>query len=264
MNTEQQDYIDFINQSPDNEIFIKETGWEEINLPGHSHAKYQVIHTLSGTLHIQAGTASYFVPEHHIAWIPKDMMHELSSNNRQISLQILYCALHRSPKDGFAVYNTNTIIGENLKFIARNGNVIRKAEQSELYDYAVSFLKLLPRMGQVYQIPLQALVVPDDARLRFVLRYINEHLQEELSMESIAAQFGFSVRNLSRLFQKSDIRFTSYLNYQRITRAIELFADRDKTMQQIAYEVGFNTPNNFNRVFKQMLGTSPGAFYKRT
>lgn len=266
MNTEQQEYIDFINQSPDNEIFIKETGREGISLAGHSHDKHQIVYTFSGTLHIQIGTASYFVPERHIAWIPGNIEHKLSSNNRQISLQIFYCALSLPERDTgqpFAIYNANTIILENLKFISSSGSVIRKSQQADLYDYAISFFRLLPEMSQGYKIPLQALVIPDDARLLSVLRYINEHLHEELSMERLAGQFGFSVRNLSRLFLNSGIRFSNYLNYQRVTRAIELFVDGDKTMQQIAYEAGFNTPNNFNRVFKQTLGVSPGTFCKK-
>lgn len=266
MNSEQRAYIDFVNQSPDNEIFIKETGREGINLPGHSHAKHQVIYTSCGTLRIQIGNTGYFVPERHIAWIPEYMEHELSSNNHRISLQIFYCALNLPKNDGrqsFAIYNTNAFIGENLKFISNSGNIIRKLGQPDLYDYTINFFKLLPGMGQVYKIPLQALVMPDDVRLRSVLKYINEHLHEELSMEYIAGQFGFSVRNLSRLFFSSGIRFSNYLNYQRVTRAIELFADGEKTIQQIAYETGFSTPNNFNRVFKQMLGVSPGVFCKK-
>ncbi|MDE7190471.1 MAG: AraC family transcriptional regulator, partial [Muribaculaceae bacterium] len=137
------------------------------------------------------------------------------------------------------------------------------AEQPKLYDYCISFLNLFPATGERYKTPLRALVIPDDIRLQAILKYINEHLDEELGMERVASQFGFSVRNLSRLFRKSGIRFTDYVNYQRITRAIEMFADRDKTMQEIAYETGFSTPGNFNRVFKQITGTKPSTFCKK-
>lgn len=266
MNAEQQKYIAEINHSPENEIHIKKTGQEGISLPQHSHAKFQIIYTLSGTLHIQIGATSYFVPEQHIAWIPENMEHELSSNNRHISLQIFYCALNLPPKDirqQFSIHNTNGIILENLKFISSGESMIRKEEQTDLYNYAISFFKLLPAMNQSYKIPLQALVIPEDTRLQPVLKFIIDHAGEDLSIEYVARQFGFSVRNLSRLLLKSDIRFSSYLNYQRITRAIELFSDRNKTMQQIAYEVGFNTPNNFNRVFKQITGVNPSAFCKK-
>lgn len=102
----------------------------------------------------------------------------------------------------------------------------------------------------------------NDARLHPILAYLQEHLQENLKMPQLAEHFGFSVRNLSRLFNESGIRFSYYVNNLRIMRAIELFADGGKTMQQIAYEVGFTTPNNFNRVFRQITGMSPNAFMK--
>jgi len=267
MKTEQQEYIASIDQASDKEIFIKKTGWEEISLPEHSHNRHQIIYTLSGTLHIHTGTTNYFVPEQHIAWIPEGMEHELSSNNCQISLIIFYCALNLSKKgivgQKFSIYNTNAVILENLRFVSSEEGPIKKTEHPDLYNFAISFFKLLPFMNRGSEIPLQTLVIPDDIRLRPMLHYIIEHAQEDLTIEHVARQFGFSVRNLSRLLQGSGIRFTNYLNYQRITRAIELFADGDKTMQQIAYEVGFSTPNNFNRVFKQMMGVNPSVFCKK-
>lgn len=266
MNPEQQTYITLISQSADDVLYIKKTGREGINLPKHSHHRHQIIYTLSGTLHIQIGTTNYFVPEQHLAWIPENIGHELSSNNRQISLFIFYGTLDIPKEDArqqFSIYNTNTMVLENLKFISSGTDLIKKAEQPDLYNYAINFFKLLPAISQSYKIPLKGLVIPDDIRLRPVLLYIIEHLEESLTIEYVAHKFGFSVRNLSRLLLASGISFSNYLNYQRITRAIELFADGNKTMQQIAYEVGFNTPNNFNRVFKQMIGVSPGAFCRK-
>jgi AraC-like DNA-binding protein len=109
---------------------------------------------------------------------------------------------------------------------------------------------------------LKMLAIPNDARLHPILAYLQEHLHENLKMPQLAAHFGFSVRNLSRLFNESGIRFSYYVNNLRIMRAIELFADGGRTMQQIAYEVGFATPNHFNRVFRQITGVSPNAFVK--
>ena len=45
-------------------------------------------------------------------------------------------------------------------------------------------------------------------------------------------------------------------------RAIELFADGGRTLQQVAYEVEYSTPNHFNRVFKQVTGVSPSTFFR--
>lgn len=69
---------------------------------------------------------------------------------------------------------------------------------------------------------LKMLAIPNDARLHPILAYLQEHLHENLKMPQLAAHFGFSVRNLSRLFNESGIRFSYYVNNLRIMRAIEL------------------------------------------
>lgn len=108
---------------------------------------------------------------------------------------------------------------------------------------------------------LKILVVPNDMRLHPILDYMMEHLGDGLRIDRVAAEFGFSVRNLSRLLHASGIRFADYMNHQRVVRAIELFSDGGKTLQQVAYEAGFSTPNHFNRVFRQVTGMSPGVFF---
>lgn len=260
MNQEQQAYISSLDRSASGEIHIKHTGREGINLPPHRHDKHQLVYTLSGTLHIQAGNMSYFVPEKHLAHIPAGVEHELSSNNRQIALVIFYYDAAAGEGARLSIYNVDAFLVENLKFIAAAGDLISLGSRPDLYHFASSFFRLLPVVGPRCEIPLQSLIVPGDSRLRPVLHYMAEHIGDDLSIEQVADHFGFSVRNLSRLFQNEHLRFSTYLNYRRITRAIELFAARDKTLQEIAYEVGFSSPGHFTRVFKQLLGVSPNAF----
>lgn len=264
MNIEQQNYISLINEFTEDRILIKKTGWEEINLPNHAHDKFQIIYTLSGTLHIQIGTTNHFIPEGYIAWIPSGTVHKLSSNNRQISLIIFYVSINSTDKETskhtFSIYRTNTIVVENLKFISSKGNNITQEIQPDLYHFTLSFFNLLPQMAPEIDFALQTLIIPNDSRLKPVLDYMARHIQEELRIEQIAERYNLSNRNLSRLFHASGIHFSSYVNHLRIVRAIELLTDGEKTMQEIAYEVGFNTPNNFNRVFKQITGKSPKMY----
>ena len=265
MYTEQQEYISLISRSTHDDILIKKTGWEAINFQEHAHEKFQIIYTLSGTLHVETGGVNYFVPEKHIAWIPEKASHKLSSNSRQVSLIIFYINLNITPDDGknrFSIYSTNGIIAENLKFIASKGKVITRGKQTDLYNFALSFFNLLPQMTLGADFLLKTLVIPNDSRLHPILNYITEHIHEDLNMEQIASQYNLSVRNLSRLFNTSGIHFSSYVNHLRITRAIELLTDGDNTVQEVAYKVGFNTPNNFNRVFKQVTGKSPKTYIK--
>lgn len=263
MSKEQLAYISALNRSAAGEIHIKRTGREGVNLPAHSHNKHQIVYMRSGTLHVLTGNVSYFVPEKHLAWIPAGMAHELSSNNRQIELVIFYCDavpnVGADPLCRFSIYNPDSFISENLKFLDTLGDVVT-LRQPDVYNYVFSFFRLLPAVARGCALPLQSMVLPANKRLLPVMKYVTEHICDNLTIGMVAAQFGLSARTLSRMFNNEHLRFNSYLNYQRITRAIELLAARDMTLQQIAYEVGFNTPGNFTRVFKHLTGVSPRAF----
>lgn len=267
MNDEQREYLAHIGASDREEILIKRTGWEAINLPTHAHEKFQIIYTLSGTLHIKIGSNTYFVPERHLAWIPSRTKHKISSNSRQVALICFYIDLpvegDQDPKALFYIWGIRPLIGENLKFIASHAPCIRCSTHPDLYRYASSFFNLMPQINPKETFLLRPLIIPNDPRLAPVLNYINRHLSDRLDMELLASRFHLSTRNLSRLFNTSKIRFSSLVNHWRILRAIELMSDRDKTIQEIAYEVGFNTPNSFNRVFKQITGTSPRMYLQR-
>ena len=267
MNDEQREYLAHIGASDREEILIKRTGWEAINLPTHAHEKFQTIYTLSGTLHIKIGSNTYFVPERHLAWIPSRTKHKISSDSRQVALICFYIDLpvegDQDPTALFYIWGIRPLIGENLKFIASHAPCIRCSTHPDLYRYASSFFNLMPQINPKETFLLRPLIIPNDPRLAPVLNYINRHLSDRLDMELLASRFHLSTRNLSRLFNTSKIRFSSLVNHWRILRAIELMSDRDKTIQEIAYEVGFNTPNNFNRVFKQITGTSPRMYLQR-
>lgn len=209
---QQDKYIDFVNRTLDKEIFIRKTGKKEINMVAHAHEKYQIVYTFMGTIHVQIEGTSYFVPEKHIAWIPSRMVHEISSNNRQVSLVIFYMALgevaDEDVKRQFAIYNTNTMIAGNLKFIASKGPMINGEQEASLFDFSLAFFRLLPLVVPKSEILLKTLVIPNDPRLLPILDYMKNHVCESLTIERVAHEYGLSVRSLSRLFNGSGICFS--------------------------------------------------------
>lgn len=263
MISSKMEYIDWVEQLPDDVIIIKRDHLEEINIPVHKHRRYQLIYTLSGTLHIHIDGLRYFLPEAHLAWIPPDKNHVLFSNNLHVSLVTIYFCMD-NPEDisilnQFNIYSTGTVILETLRFIYQRDNLISKSADRYWYDFVLSFLRVIPRIS-ANQMPLQTLVIPDNKRLMPILRYIFAHSTENLRISDVAKQFGISTRRLSSMFNESGILFNNFLNQLRIMRAIEMFSDSNKSIQEIAYEVGFSTPNNFNRVFKRITGVNPSTF----
>lgn len=261
MNAEQTEYISMINHTDADDILIKKTGWEEISLASHAHNKHQIIYTLSGTIHVVAGENNYFVPERRLVWIPANMEHELYSNSCQVSLVIFYLSLDKmyghAKKMNLSVYNTNALVAENLKFIIGQGSHVSKKDNSNLYWFILGFFNLLPQMSPETEFLFKTVVVPNDSRLYPVIKYIEQHISEDLRLDQLATCFGLSVRSLSRMFSESGLHFSSYLNHLRIMRAVELLTDGNESIQEIAYDTGFSSPSSFNRVFKQIVGTSP-------
>lgn len=266
MNKEQEHYIKNVDKATGDDIFIKNSGREGINLPPHSHNRTQIVLTMQGTLHVMVDNREYFVPEGHICWIPSGMTHSLSSNNRQIAIRIYYVSLHfpkKSPGNEFAVYNDNPWAIANFHYIDSHGSVI-SCQNKGLHEFCMAFFRLLPDVCQRYVLPLKGIAVGTDPILRKALAYIHSNLSDNLKQEDVANAVGTSSRSLSRLFQDAGISFTGYLNYQRIIRSLELMADKTMTMREIAYATGFSAPANFNRTFKQIMGVSPTEMKRGT
>ena len=54
-----------------------------------------------------------------------------------------------------------------------------------------------------------------------------------------------------------------YLHQQHMAKVKELLADTDKSIGEIAYELGFNYPHHLSRVFKKQEGVTPSEYRLR-
>ena len=55
----------------------------------------------------------------------------------------------------------------------------------------------------------------------------------------------------------------AYLNRYRVTQAKRLLKETDKTITEIALDVGFSDSGYFSRVFRKEVGMSPDAYRRR-
>jgi len=93
------------------------------------------------------------------------------------------------------------------------------------------------------------------------VRFINENYRENITLENVAYEAGFSTYYFGKLFKKTfGVTFTDYLTSLRISRAKELLKDPYLTVKGITYQVGFMDPNYFTRVFKKSEGLTPTEY----
>jgi len=101
-------------------------------------------------------------------------------------------------------------------------------------------------------------------RVSMARTYINEHLDQHITLPKVADAVNTSSFYFSRMFkQVTGHTFTEYLSIARIERAKTLMRDYNKNITQIAYDSGFQSLSQFNRVFRKVQNEAPGSYRKR-
>jgi AraC-like DNA-binding protein len=96
-----------------------------------------------------------------------------------------------------------------------------------------------------------------------LLRYIEEHLAEELGNDRLAKRLACSRASLTRLFRRHlRISPSVYVAERRISRASELLVQSDASLEEIAEACGFPNRYYFTRVYSRMVGVPPAAYRK--
>ena len=97
-----------------------------------------------------------------------------------------------------------------------------------------------------------------------VMRYIDSNYQDDINADIICKTFGFSQSHFSRLFkQNTGEVFSRYLAKVRLEHAIVLLSNTDKSIDEIAYECGFNSTSYFSYAFKKEFLVSPLKYRMR-
>ena len=106
---------------------------------------------------------------------------------------------------------------------------------------------------------------PDQRLLKRILKVINENLSNpELTGEIIAEKVGLSRVHLYRkLKELTNQTARNYIRNIRLAKAAELLTQRKMSIAEVAYEVGFSSPNNFATAFKEMYGMTPTAYNEK-
>lgn len=114
-----------------------------------------------------------------------------------------------------------------------------------------------------YQIKLSEATQPSRA-LERALSFIRNHFTEPISLDDIARVACTSKRNLSRLFQaKTGMTVLDSIQQMRIDRACSQLQAGDMTCMKVAFECGFGSVQQFNRVFHKLRQCTPLTWQKR-
>ncbi len=91
--------------------------------------------------------------------------------------------------------------------------------------------------------------------------YIEDHYNENLSLEKISQEFNYSPSYFSRMFKDAvGVNFHPYLNFVRVSHAAEQMSHGQVNLAQCGFENGFPNTKSFITHFKRLYGCTPSAF----
>src|SRR5438309_3698319 len=104
--------------------------------------------------------------------------------------------------------------------------------------------------------------VPHVDRVRRVCRYIEEHLEESLTLAVLGEQGGLSPAHLQRVFRRiMGITPRQYADACRLDRLKARLRDgRTETVTTALYEVGYGSSRGLYERASAQLGMTPGAY----
>ncbi|GAA3235245.1 GlxA family transcriptional regulator [Dactylosporangium siamense] len=125
----------------------------------------------------------------------------------------------------------------------------------------LSVMPLEREGGQAQFIVRDQPPTPQGAELEPLLRWMQDNLARELTLDRLAARAGMSVRTLNRRFRdQTGTTPLQWLHRARIRRAQHLLEATTDPVERIAAQVGFGSPTAFRDRFKRIIGTGPHAY----
>lgn len=150
---------------------------------------------------------------------------------------------------------------KNLEAIYENytkkGNGHTLFARSNLYNF---FGLLLANPSLYYEVPNHNYRLQRE-RMDKISKIIEDRGTETITLADIAKELNISTFRFCHIFKElTGYTFSQYLMRYRLLKAEELLAAGDQPIIEVAMACGFNSVNYFNRVFKEVIGSTPRAY----
>jgi AraC-type DNA-binding domain-containing proteins len=140
-----------------------------------------------------------------------------------------------------------------------NLGILTSADDHKTWQDAASYLEKLS--GVIFEAQQNEENERSLAAISKVQKYINEHLNEDLSLVRLGELVYFNPSYLSRLFKQiTGENLLKYINEVRLNKSKVLLMDRNLKIHEIAARLGFISAPYFTRFFKKHLNISPQEF----
>lgn len=161
--------------------------------------------------------------------------------------------------------------GLTVKDPVRNriAQLIKQLFKTSEMDRLIVFLKILNILSHTRLDPLASSAVhhgfdeADGKKLVDVYRFTMNEFHRKIHLDEVASIANMTTNSFCRYFKKRTRKsYVDFLTEIRIAQACKLLQQKDLSISQVCFEVGFNNLSNFNRKFRELCTLTPTEFKK--
>ena len=241
---------------------------ENLNLQ-HCHQLYEILYVVNGKGTYFVEGVEYPVRPRTIILIPPLFYHRITLENdtpyeRFVinfspadlvgEAAFILSSFTKNENSGAYYYNRDAVSGAVISIFDRFDNArALPDDEAKLYKkLLLSELVLLISLSD----RCKTSVLEGDLGAR-VIRYLNEHIHRNISLDRLSKKFFVSKYYLCRAFKKyNGISIHGYINQKRVLEAKQLIEDGESA-SSAAYKVGFGDYSAFYRAYVKLIGRSP-------
>lgn len=251
------------------------------NINFHMHNSYEIYLLLDGKIHYFVDQTCYRLTGGNVIIFTSQEIHKatnlLNSPFRRMVLHIdpafvmklctpqtnlLQCFLNRETGcDNVAMLNKHRM--EEFQYLYRQIHALCENRQYGSDVLCISYLiQILLLINQSFGENSDLHTEVSTHKVQPIMNYIDHHLTEDLSLETIADALALDKYYLSHLFKReTESTVFQYILVKRVALAKELL-NGGSTVTEACQQSGFHDYSNFIRTFRKTTGFSPGQFKK--
>ena len=243
------------------DYFSVERG-ENFSFPSHIHYHFEIIMLTKGEMTVTVGANEYFLTPGKAILVFPNQIHSLTSDGNSSHILCVF-----TPK----------LVNHYFKSKQRNLPV---SNIFEVPPYCMEMLSTLNEndnlskvKGLLYMLcgVFDEQATYSDSRndeksqlLYKIFSFIDNHFQDDCSLESLANEMSYSYAYISKYFKQTvGMSYNSYVNYYRISEVCYRLDNTDASILEISDECGFKSLRSMNRNFKKQMEITPQEYRRK-
>ncbi|MCF6333731.1 MAG: AraC family transcriptional regulator [Draconibacterium sp.] len=251
----------------------------------HYHAQYELLYISQSTgIRFVGNNVSQFVPGELVLvgpYLPHLWRNDPSYYSEDDTNKVKTIVIKFTKNFiGEGTFNNSEFSGinnllEQSKFGVSFGSVVSKSLNDELIgiinlspaEHSIKLMDILFRLSLtddktvLSSTDMRQYTTDNSQRIDNVLKYISNNYASYIGLDNVADIACMTTNSFCRFFKKATNKsFTQFLNEVRIRNAARLLVQEDLPVSEICDMVGYKSVTNFNRQFKQIMGSTPKKY----